>query len=1155
MNKQIKSLVYFSLILFAFSVFSLSFVSAWTLSGTVYDDLGNALNNTNVTIASMFAPGGGAPTFFNENTTQSNASGFFNLTVLDNSTRNYLITLKHSNSTTNKVDFVGQSLPYFPNQMFSSNMNINFYMKPAGTINITAINSTGDRINFNYQIKDSQLGYTLDNNWNTQNGASEADVYLPLDKNYSIMIYPRGNSMPLSYSWTNFTSQTNYAIDSLSNYTASSRVLLKQFNTTSSMLSVTGYINGSSLGINGWDNFTVIPMIMESGRFIFLQHSAMPYNMGSWVGQSDSYNFSTGFFNITLPGPAETQTILLYVSALNGSNYYGSYKNITMSYGGNGEYNFTMYGLLGSLTKNISMGGSGFGGTNIATKMMSLNLINATDNQTLNMATETHVEVVLDYSSIGVSEFVVTDSVSAGNSAFYLPMLNISGSKEINVFSNNFAPRRVDQRTAAQLVIDNTIGLSNFNPQTRDGGHTGASINMIMITSNSSCDIPNPGVACYKGSPNGNMADFNPISAIMGGGKISFRMGYGNVSVHYVNVDMLASGPPDAAFDSQTNESISTGFQSVMKFGSNGPKIYDYVLVSMPYDERLLKEFQPVNISIPLLYDENWNVIWNVSANGTNPNALSGNYSHYAGKESAWGNLTQSNICTRGILTSSNQINETNPCYIDTSNNKIWIRIPHFSGTEPQVSGVTSSSRYTVQDGIEYLSPTETSGTYVARNSILINVTSNITNFVNISISLYNSTRDLNLTSNSTDPSYSINISGLPDGLWFFNATVYNDTAAFNSTVTRNITIDTIKPTSINNGSLTPLNNSIVNSNSFIVNITSYEINLANITIRLYDSVMSLINNSFISMTSSNYSANFTSLSDANGLYFYDAIIYDLAGNSNISLLKQVILNTSSPVISSTSASVSTTTATVSFTSNKSVNATISYGTARSLGTNGTEITTLSTTGSFSLTGLSASTTYYYNITICDRAGNCYINGTNSFTTSAVAVVETATGNGGTVTNVPVTIDLSAGYTKLMIVAEQLKFNIGTEQHSVFVQSLISDSLVLKIASTPQIATFKVGEEKRFELTGDNYYDLYIKFNSIKSGAVNLTIKTIYESMTGQITLEPETNVSATTNATTTGAEPAASSSNVKIIAIIVIVVLIIAAVGYYLARRKNKYY
>ena len=102
----------------------------------------------------------------------------------------------------------------------------------------------------------------------------------------------------------------------------------------------------------------------------------------------------------------------------------------------------------------------------------------------------------------------------------------------------------------------------------------------------------------------------------------------------------------------------------------------------MPYTEGSdsqtgLNENADVNMSIPLLYDEDWNVIWDASTNGTNATVLSANYSHYAGKEAAWDELLNSQNCTRTV----SEFNLTNPCYLDTANNRIWIRLPQFSGT------------------------------------------------------------------------------------------------------------------------------------------------------------------------------------------------------------------------------------------------------------------------------------------------------------------------------------------------------------------------------------------------------------------------------------------------------------------------------------------
>jgi hypothetical protein len=108
----------------------------------------------------------------------------------------------------------------------------------------------------------------------------------------------------------------------------------------------------------------------------------------------------------------------------------------------------------------------------------------------------------------------------------------------------------------------------------------------------------------------------------------------------------------------------------------------------MPYTEGNtsqtgLNEAADVNISVPLLYDEDWNIIWNASANGTNGTALAGNQSHYSTYSNQWQTLMGQNNCTKN----QSELNSTNPCYIDTTNNRIWIRLPHFSGTKPSVTG------------------------------------------------------------------------------------------------------------------------------------------------------------------------------------------------------------------------------------------------------------------------------------------------------------------------------------------------------------------------------------------------------------------------------------------------------------------------------------
>ena len=689
------------------SIYSFSLVS-FAFNGTTKDENGNALNNSviNITVKdSTF-------TTLAYTSGTSNASGWFNFNVPSNSSWIYQPSITHINNSNTAtygsfVDFISKTIPALPSTQIATLAGTTFYLTPAGTINLTAVNASGNRILFQYQIKDTKLGYPVaeeHTSWLT-----EANIYVPKNRNYSIMMYPN-QSMPVSYNWNNFSSADSYNT-SLLGYNRTISTFWKTFNMTMTMARVSGYVV-NALGeimdstLITWTNFTVIPYLLESGNMIHSQYGAMPYNLSSASGQTDKFNLASGFFNLSLPATVESSTVILFASLVNGTNYHGGFRNISLAYGVTLNItNITLYGLLGT-AENITINRIDGDGQNIAilTAKQTFNLVNTT-NSTL-ATTSAHVETTVDYSDYGALQFTwMTDvAQSSALANFAIPLLNITGIKEMNVFASGgpsggngqYAPKRVSTMTSAEITANPNITMKTFNPGAIDGSVSSSGITVSLYASNSSCDIPNPASSCLL-TASSTMATFNPMQAVMGGGKISFRMGYGGILVHYVNVDMLASGPPDALFDgsSSTSGTTSTSFAAAQRFGSQGPTIYDYVTVSIPYSETAgsgLNDSAAVSISIPVLYDDNWNVIWNVTANGTSPSALAGNFSHYSTYSSAWGNLTSSKTCTNGTLTSSNQINETNPCYIDTTNNRIWIRLPHFSGAGPRVSGSTVST-------------------------------------------------------------------------------------------------------------------------------------------------------------------------------------------------------------------------------------------------------------------------------------------------------------------------------------------------------------------------------------------------------------------------------------------------------------------------------
>jgi hypothetical protein len=609
------------------------------------------------------------------------------------------------NNTRYNLSFIGQSLPAFPYVELQTGLSTNFYLREAGTINITVINNSGGFTFFQYMVKDTALGYPIETGLNSY--VKEAVVRVPRDRNYSIMIFPN-NSMPISFDWSNFSSPRSYNFTTVNNqvyrsyYENATHTVHKIFNTTEKFVRVTGYIHNNTAGkiYNNWNDFIIVPFLLEPGNMVFFSdNAAMPLNMSSWrpVQQSDTFNLTNnaGFYNITLLGSAESVKYMLYSTARNGSQVYGGYRNITLGYSSSdiNGFNFTMYGLLNnsawaSAEGNITMvSASNWAMKNISSAKFTFNFVNST-NHSLSQ-TSVHVETKIDYSSfMNVTEFtIMMDTSQASTTAtISMPLLNITGIKEMNIFTTGKAPRRLDTMTAAQVVNNKNISLSVFNPGDIGGALNENQISVTIYKSNSTCDVPVPPTACILTSST-TMDSFNPLNAIIGGGRISFRMGTSSIVVHYVNVDMLASGPPDGLFDNEAGASESaSSFSNAMKFGSQGPKIYDYVLVSMPYLEAQgtgLNDSANVTFSIPIFYDENWNTIWSNTNNSSSASALAGNYSHYSDHQTEWQELMGSNGC----LNSSVSPNTTDPCHINTTANKIWIRLPHFSGTGASIGG------------------------------------------------------------------------------------------------------------------------------------------------------------------------------------------------------------------------------------------------------------------------------------------------------------------------------------------------------------------------------------------------------------------------------------------------------------------------------------
>lgn len=92
---------------------------------------------------------------------------------------------------------------------------------------------------------------------------------------------------------------------------------------------------------------------------------------------------------------------------------------------------------------------------------------------------------------------------------------------------------------------------------------------------------------------------------------------------------------------------------------------------------------------------------------------------------------------------------------------------------------------------------------------------------------------------------------------------------------------------------------------------------------------------------------------------------------------------------------------------------------------------------------------------------------------------------------------LGRGYTSNIGIKERIEMQINNERHYLGVVNLGGNTVTINVSSASQQIILNNGEERKLELTGDNYYDLLIKLNSILNSKANITVMSIHEDITG----------------------------------------------------------
>jgi len=399
-----------------------------------------------------------------------------------------------------------------------------------------------------------------------------------------------------------------------------------------------------------------------------------------------------------------------------------------------------------------------------------------------------------------------------------------------------------------------------------------------------------------------------------------------------------------------------------------------------------------------------------------------------------------------------------------------------------------------------------------------------------------------------TNRTYLMNGTGATNGTvnFWFNVTAINpgtynisiQTTNMSVSLTTNITL-TVNDTTAPNVTITyPGNVSYHTTTSINYNLTVVDNNRTEVCYYHINGT-GATNASFSNTSVTAFNATNSSIAD--GSYILEVFCNDSANNLNKSMRSSFIIDNVNPVLTTftcTPASVLI---------GQIVTCICGVSDALS-GINSTTFTanpTTATAGTFTET-----------CTFKDRAGN-----SNSATaTYAVTSGSSTSGGGGGGSSYSNTIvqdykefSEMETYTKSIKKNTKIRLKINGGIHNVGVTKLTDKTATVEVFSIPQTATLNVGDEKKFDVDADGYYDLSVKLNKIESNKADLTLNSIKEKIS---------TPAPTTTDTTTGTPAARESPEVGEIAaeegsltwlwiLIGVVGVGIVGVGYFVKKKK----
>ncbi len=684
-----KFFIFFSLLL----VFGLGFSDSMSLNASIVNASNLTVNlpYANISVYNTSFQNGPSYTLLNSTIADENGTFILNFDYGQADILKFEIFLNGSDKI-----IAGSPPITVPAQELSStfstlnNLNLDIGLVEAGTIFLNATNSSGEPTNFSYMVMDgnSELISSGDN-------IENATINLVANQNYTLNYY----YFPATGQGTLPQNDIIYSTNLTDDLTTigGQRVFVKELNLTQNNIGVTGYINatGNTSAVN-ISRVVFYPTTNNeaytgpNSGIVDLISAMGPYASSAGYG----YNTTTNNYSTAVPGSAVGVDYLMAVfgkdetGETGGYDNYGAFQMVT-AYESAIAINFTLRPLIGADIRQSAT----FSGGEINSSKLSITFVNSSGDM-VNPGGMIKINVS-DYNETSSFNYLI--NVEANTSGYFILPIANNTNFTYEVFAGGYAPKKGQFNSLTTSNSSLNITLTQMEMSTPDGETMLPEIYFYPqndLTTGASCDIPDPSVNCIylTRMDMSEQSSFSPFAFTLTGFNPNVLIYVNSVYVYLINVDLLASGPPNAEFDGSSTDVISgSSMEQARRVGSFAPKVYNHAYVGFGLDSRA-DMAQPVNALFTELYgaySDSWSPVWNNTAGSGDENASS----IPAYYEDYYDTNLLLNRTAGGFPCNSTNMSKT--CYLDTTDKIMWVKIPHFSGGKLEASLTYTSSSST----------------------------------------------------------------------------------------------------------------------------------------------------------------------------------------------------------------------------------------------------------------------------------------------------------------------------------------------------------------------------------------------------------------------------------------------------------------------------